>query len=117
MNAQHVVAAAPVRAVPGSGPGGMAGDNTCHTPGSTDGVGAETCKVAPTPTVCGGASSSLREGAHTTSGETVGKPSRGRPSSSISSAVREEKLSTPTSFNFLHVGAGKFLLAYRRRSG
>ena len=80
----------------GSGPGGIAGANTCHTSGGTGGVGETAYKVASPPAVCGGATSSVRGGAHVTSGETVDKTFRDRTTSSIYFAVCEENFSTPT---------------------
>ena len=91
----------------GSGPGGMAGADTCHTSGGTDGVGETACKVAPPHAVCGGVTSSVRGDAGVTSGETVDKTFRDRTSSSTSSAVCEEKFSTPTPFNSIASGGEK----------
>lgn len=53
----------------GIGPGVMAGADIYHTYGSTGGVAAAACQVAPPRAVCGGATSSVRGYAHVTSGE------------------------------------------------
>ena len=88
----------------GSGPGGMAGADTCRTSGGAGSVREIACKVAPPPAVCVGATRSVRDDAHVTSGETVDTASRGRTSPLSSSVVREVKLSTPTPFNSIASG-------------